>query len=306
MYYFIVNTKSRTGKADGIWKTLEAYLTQEKVLYKSYITEYEGHAKLLASELSKMSMEEITIVVVGGDGTVNEVINGIEDFSKIRFGYIPLGSGNDLARGLGVSGEPLEILKRILTSNTVQAMDLGYACYGDDKKKYFSISSGVGIDAFVCKEALHSKLKKFLNAIHLGSLTYLCLTVKSLFTMPTTNAKVIFDDGRIRHLNKTIFIVGMNHRAEGGGVPMAPRASAFDGKLSVCLVHGIPRWKTFFLLPILVAGKHEKRNGFEVVNCKSCEIQLEQELVLHTDGEYCGMRKAIWLCCEPGLLRLIC
>lgn len=306
MYYFIVNTRSRTGKTAEIWQMLESYLIRESIPYQAYITEYEGHAGVLSSEVSKLPLAEISMIVVGGDGTVNEVINGIDDFSKIRFGYIPVGSGNDLARGLGIqNSSPLDELKKILSSESLRLMDIGCISCGDGEKRYFAISSGIGIDAHVCKEALTSKLKKVLNAVGMGNLTYICLTVKALFTMPTTNAKLLFDGDKPLELDQMVFIAAMNQPVEGGGVPMAPKANAFDGQLSFCLVSGIPRWKAFFLLPVLALGRHEGMKGFQVVNCSRCEIVLEQKMVLHTDGEYGGMQDKVKMYCIPGKLQLL-
>ena len=84
----------------------------------------------------------------------------------------------------------------------------------------------------MCKKALHSRLKQVLNRFHLGKLTYLALTVQSLFTMETANAKVVTEHGGYI-LPKMIFAAAMNLPAEGGGVPMAPHASVQDGLLSL-------------------------------------------------------------------------
>ena len=78
----------------------------------------------------------------------------------------------------------------------------------------------------------------------------------------------------------------MNFRAEGGGVPMAPGASAIDGKLSLASASGIPKWKTFFCLPLLVMAKHEGIKGFDIFESAECEISTDKPVVLHTDGEY--------------------
>lgn len=242
------------------------------------------------------------LVVVGGDGTANEVINGMHHFEEILFGYIPTGSGNDLGRGLGISREPLLALQGIMEAKEVFPMDLGRVTDGEGNSHYFNISSGIGIDADVCRMALSSRLKKFLNFLGLGSLTYVILTIKALFTMPTTEVTASFDGGEKRKISKMIFVAGMNHPWEGGGVPMAPGANSRDGKLSVCCVYGIPRLKAFFLLPVLVQGKHEGLKGFEVVNCKSYELRLETPMVLHADGEYLGRQQVIRYECEKGKL----
>ena len=117
MIHFIVNEHSRSGKGVRVWRQIEALLKKEEEPYRIWRTEYVGHATKLAKEISNLDEKEIKLVVVGGDGTINEVVNGIADFGKIRFGIIPTGSGNDCARGLGISGKPEELLLRILESN---------------------------------------------------------------------------------------------------------------------------------------------------------------------------------------------
>lgn len=288
MYHFIINITSGSGKARKVWAELLAYLEEHQIRYKAHFTEYEGHAAKLADRICSINKERISLIVVGGDGSLNEVINGMHDFEKIRFGYIPTGSGNDFARGMGIKGTPTENLERILQAQETTAIDLGCVEWGVGEHKIFAISAGVGIDADVCRQALHSRLKKVLNRIGLGSLTYLCLTVKTVFTMPSTSLSISFDDEPYRKIERMVFVAGMNQYCEGGGVPMSPRASALDGKLSVCCVNGISRCKAFFCLPLLVLGKHEHIKGFEVIDCEHFTLTIEDPMVLHADGEYCG------------------
>ena len=305
MIYFIVNPKSRTGRGLKIWRQVKAYLKENNISYMAVDTKYEGHATLLASQVSNLPYEKVTLIVIGGDGTVNEVLNGITDFDKVRFGIIPTGSGNDFARGLGITGDPVDQLERIIKSDKTDAIDIGKVEWeGVDTPRYFAISAGVGLDAIVCKKALTSKLKTFLNRIHLGKLTYIILTVQTLFSMTTAEFEVRLD-GKKRKLDKVIFAAAMNFRAEGGGVPMAPKADAKDGLLSVCMVHGIPKWRTFFCLPLLCMARHENIKGFDIVNCKKCEIEISQPMVLHSDGEYVADVKRVTFECLPGKLNLI-
>lgn len=316
MYYFIVNLTSRTGKAREIWIRVEKELNRQGVAYEAYITEYAGHARELAEELCTRGTEylkggaeveerQACLVVVGGDGTANEVINGMHDFDRIRFGYIAIGSGNDLGRGLGISKDPMEALKGILGAGEPFRMDLGFVTDGKGQNRYFAISSGIGIDADVCRQALTSRLKKLLNHLGLGSLTYVLLTVKALFTMPTTELAISFDGGPKKRISRMIFVAGMNHPWEGGGVPMAPKADCRDGRLSVCCVYGIPRWKTFFLLPLLVRAKHENLKGFEVIDCERYELEIPRPMTVHGDGEYLGEHTHIRYRCLPGMLQVM-
>lgn len=306
MYHFIVNITSGGGKSRRVWEELQEYLMEHEIPYKAHFTEYEGHGAKLADRICSIRCEHVYLIVVGGDGSLNEVLNGMHDFDKVRFGYIPTGSGNDFARGMGIKGSPTENLERILNAGRVTTpVDLGLVRWGGGQEKLFAISSGVGIDADVCYQALHSTLKKVLNRMGLGSLTYLCLTVKSLFSMATTQVQVSFDGEEWRRIDRMIFVAGMNQRCEGGGVPMAPRANAFDGKFSVCCVWGIPRWKAFFLLPVLVLGKHERLRGFEVLDCQSFRVRLEREMVLHADGEFCGKVTEAEFICLPEKLHIL-
>lgn len=305
MIHFVVNKKSKSGNGAIIWKTLQDYLRTQHIQYRQWTTDYPGHATKIAKRICENLQEQVTLIVVGGDGTANEVINGICHFELVRFGIIPTGSGNDLARGLGISGSPLENLKRMLQSNGEYRIDLGKVSWNaGTESRYYAISSGIGLDALVCKKAMTSPIKKWLNRLHLGKLTYLVLTIISLFTMETTSAVVTMDAASMRY-KKLIFLAAMNFAAEGGGVPMAPTADATDGRLSVCAVQGLNKFRAFCALPFLVAAKHQNIKGVQLCDCRELMLQLDVPFVLHTDGEYCGEVTDVTFNCVPGLLRVI-
>lgn len=311
MLYFIINEQSGGSRSKDTWKEIQQVLEERKIAYRAQVTEYEGHAQVLAKEISEQSEEEIGLVVVGGDGTINEVINGMTNFDKVRLGVIPSGSGNDFIRGIGAGKNVAENLENILTAmekpkEEMKRIDLGQVRWnGGEKPRLFAISAGVGLDAIVCKKALKSRMKKILNWFHMGKLTYLILTVQSLFSMKTATAAIRFDKSRTKHRERLIFAAAMNVRAEGGGVPMAPRADFGDGKLSVCQAYGIPKWRTFFCLPLLAMAKHENLNGFNLTDATDCEVKLKEPMVLHADGEYCGEVTEIHFSCLPGKLMIL-
>ena len=237
MLYFIVNETARTGKGVTVWKQVQTELKEKNIQYKAFKTEYKNHASELARKISKREEEDICIVVVGGDGTLNEVINGIVDFDKVRVSLIPAGSGNDFARGIGIKKQPKERLEHILDciqkgNDVFEPIDLGQVEWEKDKNpRLFAISSGVGMDALVCKKAMTSKVKKIMNNIGLSKLSYLILTIQSLYSMETANMTVTVDKEQIIGLKNGIFGAVMNTKAEGGGVPMTPKASVQDGEL---------------------------------------------------------------------------
>jgi len=306
MYHFIVNLNSRTGKARKIWEELRQELDRREVLYVLHETKYAGHAIEISRKLVRSAEDTVKIIVLGGDGTFNEVINGAREYEKIEIGYIPTGSGNDLARGLGLSADPMENLNRILDSTEYTQMDLGCISWDEgESKKYFAVSAGVGVDADVCRRALSSTLKKVLNKIGLGKLTYAILTIESLFAMPPMNAHIVADGVDYGIMDKVTFIALMNHKCEGGGVPMSPEADAFDGKLSMCCIHGISKLRCLSLFPSLLSAKHTKNSAYLGVDFKEADIVLKTPNVWHTDGEMSTYNTVMHIECLPGAIKLM-
>ena len=110
----IVNNGAGTGRAHRVWNETQCLLRGYKIKYEAHMTRYEGHAAKLAEQISRVKGEEpVYLLVVGGDGTINEVLNGITDFDKVRFGVIPTGSGNDFGRNLKLPKTPKESLREI-------------------------------------------------------------------------------------------------------------------------------------------------------------------------------------------------
>ena len=110
----IVNNGAGTGSAVAVWKETKEYLQENNIAYNAYLTRYEKHAVKLAGQIcEKIPEDPIYLLVVGGDGTINEVLNGITDFDRVRLGVIPTGSGNDFARNLGILRDTREDLQEI-------------------------------------------------------------------------------------------------------------------------------------------------------------------------------------------------
>ena len=307
MYYFIVSAASAGGKGMKVWHEVRLALEKTTIKYRSFRTRHKGHATELAKRISAIDDPDMNIIVLGGDGTINEVINGITDFEKVKLGVVPVGSGNDFCRGLGIKGSSAEILGGILEKSNkgeYTAVDLGMVSTEEFGDRLFAISSGFGLDAIVCKTVDGSRAKKVLNALRLGKFAYGIQTVFSLFSMDTFRAGGE-SDMETRLYNGVIFAAVMNMRAEGGGVPMAPDADPFDGHLSVCCAHDIAKWKTFLYLPRLLAAKHESIEGFDIFETYRLNMVLNKPVVLHTDGEYVGEVARLEYECLPGRLRLL-
>lgn len=134
MYAFIVNPHSRTGLGLKIWRQLELILKERKIKYQLCMTRYPRHASEFAEKLTE-TYDDLTLVALGGDGSINEVVNGIRDLSKVTFGYIPVGSGNDFARSMKLGRDPQKILEQILNPGEPTYIDIGRITYGNTVRR---------------------------------------------------------------------------------------------------------------------------------------------------------------------------
>ena len=185
MYHFIVNPNARSGLGHKVWKDLEIILKKRNIEYEVHFTKYQKHATTMTQKITSDGNEH-TVVALGGDGTVNEVVNGIVDFDKTILGYIPIGSSNDFARGLKLPKEPEKALELILTCPRLHPMNVGELRY-KDKLRRFAVSSGLGFDADIVHESVVSPVKYILNKMKLGKLTYVLVAIHRLFlTTPCT------------------------------------------------------------------------------------------------------------------------
>jgi len=289
MLHIIYNPASSSGNGALIWAQAEKKIIEKGLEYKVYETSGTDSARRYASDITSDDTNDV-IIVIGGDGTLNEVFNGIKDYSKVTLGYIPSGSGGDFARDLGINLNPEKALEAILHPSEYKIMDVGQMVNPECSKR-FGISAGIGFDAAVCHEALKSKLKVFLNKLHLGKLTYVIIALKQLATTKKTACTIILDDARKIHLDNFYFATTMIHRYEGGGFKMCPNAKCDDGIIDVCVAGDMSKLKILRVLPTAFSGKHVKYKGIGIYSAKKVQIIAESPMPIHCDGEYAGVQK---------------
>ncbi len=305
MYYFIINPHSKTGRAKELWNILKQFLDEHQIQYEAYFTKEVGHATKIAERLCTTIAGTKQIVIVGGDGTANEVINGLSNYNEVLLGYIPLGSSNDLARGLKLPKDPKEALELIIHPKFYRFVDHGQLTFNKTKEtRRFAVSSGIGFDAAVCENILTSPLKKVLNKIKLGKLTYILVAVKQILTYPHVEAEIIVDSFEHIHVKKLVFIASQIHKYEGGGLLMAPDAKDDDQQLSVCMVSNISRFKILFMMPTIFFGKHTKIKGIRMITCKTLQVKTKHPVVAHTDGEIAGYHDDFTITCYSDQVRM--
>ncbi|MDF2537346.1 MAG: hypothetical protein K0S76_367 [Herbinix sp.] len=287
MYHFIINPKSSSGKGIKYWWIVKSELDRQQISYTATFTRHAGHAIEITRQLCNKYTGIKNIVILGGDGTVNEVINGIDHYKEVLLGYIPSGSSNDLARSLRIPKDPIKALSNILKPTRFKYLDHGVITFLDHDKtpRRFSCSSGMGYDANVCLEVQESPLKRRLNRYGAGKLVYLAIAIKQILTIMPSDGSVIIDGQKKNTYKKILLVSSMIHKYEGGGLLMAPDADPADGRLSVCLVHGMSRLQVIFMLPMLLLGMHTKFKGVEAFHCKEIEIIMDRNVAVHTDGE---------------------
>lgn len=225
-----------------------------------------------ATELARQAVEAgfDLIIVAGGDGTLNQIVNGLEG-KKVPIGVLPLGTGNDFAAALKIPRDPGTALRQIM-GGEIQKIDLCRV-----NQRYFVSSVGVGFDGEV---AFHvnqgfQKLR--------GKAAYLCSVFKTLFSYQSRRIKLNVD-GLVMEFNSLLVAV-TNSPTYGGGFKINPEALVNDGHLDVCAVQHMQIPEILCCLPMLMPGWH--RNLKKVRMLKGRQITLESDHPFHyqLDGE---------------------
>lgn len=254
-YVFIINPASGKTDYDKIKENIIKTLENEE--YEIYETKAPKEATEIASRFKN---EENTIVYsVGGDGTLNEVVNGIAE-GKCKLGIIPTGSGNDFYR----------TLKEAQTENV--RLDLGKV-----NGRYFINIASVGMDAETCNNA--NKIK---SKIKLQSSYYLAL-IHTFLTFKSKSLKLKIDKNV--YAGDYIIAAICNGKYYGGGFKIAPVASFDDNQFDIYLVSKAGKLKLIKILLALLKSEHEKYNEVRKYTGKNITITSENNLILNIDGE---------------------
>jgi YegS/Rv2252/BmrU family lipid kinase len=311
MYHFIVNPHSKSGKGYQIWLRLEKRLKQKQITYTAHLTEYPGHAREISAALTTPSdeadKEERTLIIMGGDGTLNEAVDGLTFLVPTTIGYIPTGSGNDFARSMRLPKTPDQVLKRLLNPKYRPCIDYGVATFGKNNPihRRFVVSCGIGWDADVCHNLFTTKIKGWMNRLHIGKLSYILIGIKQIARMKTCGGYLELDRSRRINLRRVAFISSHIQRYEGGGFLFAPNADANDGYLDLCVIASTNRLK---IIPVLLAskfGKHCHMNGVHHYRCREAVIHMDKPRRVHTDGETFEPQTDLTLSCVERRLRVL-
>jgi YegS/Rv2252/BmrU family lipid kinase len=282
MWVFIVNPLAGNGRGRKVFEEIQKSDIYQSLKAVYFYSEYEGHEGVIAKEIKAKSNVK-GIIIVGGDGTVHEVVNGLIP-TKIPIGFIPAGSGNDFARGIGLKGSPVEILKRLTASNQTSPYWIGRYELDGKKTRYFMNSMGFGFDAETAHTANRSFYKKYFNQIRFGTGSYVVAVMQVLAQFKRRKIEVIVN-GEKKVFDKALLLSVGNHPYYGGGMKMMPNAKNQSKNFAVLLVHSVPKWKVFALFLTVFIGKHEKINGVELFNASHLTMNFEKEIYTQVDGQ---------------------
>lgn len=229
------------------------------------------------------------LVVAGGDGTLNEVVNGLATPGRRpRLGIIPAGTANDFATGLGVPAEPLEA-GRVAIEGRALRVDIARV----NQRAFLNVSVG-GFGAAVTREA-SAGAKRWL-----GPVAYLLNGVRRLAGAEPREGEFICD-GEVVFGGTFLFFAVGNGRLTGGGTAIAPEADASDGKLDLVLVKALPRLELIGMLPEIRAGEHLDHPGVIHVRGESIDVRLEEPIPVNVDGEALDGRRFRYGVVEGGI-----
>ena len=269
MLDFIINPTAGGKHGKKIKKVvgiIENILKEKNVDYCLHFTAYKGHAKVLTEEL--ISKKATDIIVVGGDGTLHEVVNGFTDFS-VNLGLVPCGTGNDFASALGIPLCPEKAIDIILnqTPKYVDFIQL-------PKVRGINIV-GTGIDVDVLKR--YEKLKRK------NKFNYTTCLIKTLFSFEYTDFTAKIDDKEIPYRSFIACIA--NGNVYGGGIPICPIAKPTDNKLNFVAVKSMAKLKIIGAFLKLKKGKVLSLKQAEHFECQNVEIITDKPCTINVDGE---------------------
>lgn len=308
MYYFIVNPNAGCGRGLAVWNDTKKYLHKKNIEYEAYLTAEKGDARRKSRELTESFRGPLYLVTVGGDGTINEVVDGAILRSDVVFGFIPAGSGNDLTKGLGLSSGIRRSVRRALCDGRIDKLDYGVISCGDEDRgciRRFAVSAGIGFDAAVCHSIIEGREQGRTSLLNRGKLGYLFTGIREFISTKPVKGYIILDDSKKVEFNHILFISAHICPFEGGGFRFAPSADPRDGELSVCVVSTRNKLKLIFAL-LRARGKSlRQKSGVRFYQCRELRIHTEKPLAVHTDGEDCMHQTDLTIRCIPGQLQMV-
>jgi len=283
----IVNPIAGAGKTARKWPQIMGLLKSIGIRFEYDVTEAPGHALELAKSAANKGYE--LVVSVGGDGTINEIVNGLHNAGNLRdvtLGIISTGSGADYIRTIRIPRHFTGACHR-LASPKKRTVDLGVAEYvsnGEVSKRLFVNFAGLGFDAEVVKATT-------LRFKALGSTPSYLMGLLTTFLFYETKQVSLILDGQPEE-RRVWTILMSNGKYGGGGMLAAPNADPADGLLDVVVIDDLGKLDLLWSLPRIYKGTHLSHPKVTVKRAREVDIRPRQSMSLQVDGELLGQTPA--------------
>lgn len=282
-FYLIVNPHSGRGHGFKVQKAVERLLKAAETEFEGAVSEYSGHESLLVKKALEQGFKNF--ICIGGDGTLNEIINGIFHQSNLHssmvtIGMIPSGTGNDWCRHHGIPESVEEAFEVIMKGNRM-LHDAGKTVFGNGKTHYFINISGTGFEGFVA-EKINRNRHPFLH----GKFVYTLNIFRYLFQFKAPVLKITTEETVMEEeiFSAAVAICKFN----GNGLMQAPDAVADDGMFDITLIKNASRFKLLTLLPQLKTGAFISHPLVKTFRTGSIEIKSASGSPVDNDGESTG------------------
>lgn len=281
----IVNPNAGSGKCQKNWPTIQKLIKRAKLETEVEFTERKGHAIELTKQFIEKGFRKI--IVVGGDGTLNEVVNGIFthesiDPKSMMLGMVPVGTGNDWCRTFHVPTKYIDAIKLIRDEKTV-VQDIGLVNFHNNSspERFFANVAGIGFDANVAHAANALKDQGKGNA-----LSYMLILLKTLLKYNSKSMQLKV--GEQANYKERMFSIGIGiGKYNGGGMKQLPNAIANDGLLDVTIIKNISKWTVIKELKGLYDGSFLSHPKIDALQDTAISFS-ENKLKIETDGESVG------------------
>ncbi|MFH1227374.1 MAG: diacylglycerol kinase family protein [Planctomycetota bacterium] len=282
----IINPISGSGKAVRFLKKLEQALSARSIDFETMLTEQAGDAYREAIVCRDKVYS--AILCLSGDGTINEVINGLMAGKQdIPLGVIPFGSGNVIAKGLGLKRNIKQFID-LYHNNQITAVDLGRITNKESAGRYFISMAGAGYDAEVAHRYHISRAGKSRLQAHLFS--YFPISIKTLWSYRMPRIAIKLDGKSIT--DDAGFIQIANTHSYGGPFIFVPEAVMNDGLLDVLWFQGRSRLNILLYFGMAFLGNGSLSPGSELLPGKNIELSSPDQVSVQIDGDYCGQLPA--------------
>lgn len=302
-FFFVVNPASANGTTKTVWREIGEYLKEKGVEYDFAFTAGPNHATKLTTDAIQKGYK--WIVAVGGDGTVNEVVNGFSIEGKFSenpsLGIISRGTGCDLIRTLGIPKEyqgAVEILKDKKTRE-IDLIKLEYLNHQGEKEGRYCVNiSDVGLGGYVAQRVNHTSKSAG------GLWSYLRGTLLSILKYKNRQGRVMVDGNEV-YSGVFSLIAAANGKYFGGGMKLAPMAELDDGYISTIILGDMGKGELFLNLAKVYDGSHLTHPKVKYYKAKEVIIDSEQRLPLEVDGENPGFGPVKYSIAEK-VIKVIC